>query len=283
MRTDYHRFRSGTSECVSLCDGSVDYDLGSMVTNAPLPDVVAALQARGLPTDAITTPYSFVCVDAGEHRVLVDMGAGDLAPTTGRLLESMHGAGLTPDDIDAVFITHAHPDHVGGALNAAGEPVFAKADFFMCKAEWDFWFSDEAMVRPGEWFVDYARRNLAPLKEKMVLLEREEEVLPGVSVLFAPGHTPGHMAVSFASEGQRLLCAGDTVLLPLHLEHPDWLPTFDVLPEPAAASKQRIFDLAASTGSLVLGQHFPPFPNLGHVAKMETGWQWQPVEDDRLE
>ena len=280
MRADYHRFRLGTSECVSLRDGSLDYDLGSMVTNAPLSDVAVALQAHGLPTDVITTPYSFVCVEAGAHKVLVDMGAGDLAPTTGKLLESMRGAGLTPDDIDAVFITHAHPDHVGGALDAEGEPVFAKADFFMCKVEWDFWFSDEAAVRPGEWFAEHARRNLAPLKQRMVLLEREEEVLPGVSVLFAPGHTPGHMAVSFASDGQRLLCAGDTVLLPLHLEHPDWLPAFDVLPGPAAASKRRIFDLAAASGSLVLGQHFPPFPNLGHVAKTESGWEWLPIADD---
>lgn len=281
MRTDYYRFQLGESECVSLCDGSVDYELESMVANAPRSDVVAALRAHGLPTEVITTPYANLCVDAGEHKVLVDMGAGDLAPTTGRLLESMHNAGITPADIDAVFITHAHPDHVGGALNAEGEPVFANANYFICKAEWDFWFSDEAMVRPGEWFADYARRNLAPLKEKMVLLEREDEILPGVSVLFAPGHTPGHMVVSFASDGERLLCAGDTVLHPLHLDHPDWLPTFDILPEPAAASKQRIFDLAASTGSLVLGQHFPPFPNLGHVAKKEIGWKWQPIETER--
>ena len=109
----------------------------------------------------------------------------------------------------------------------------------------------------------------------------EEEILPGVSVLFAPGHTPGHMAVSFTSDGERLLYSGDTVLHPLHLEHPDWLPVYDILPEPAAASKKRIFDWAASTQSWVLGQHFPPFPNLGQVVKKEIGWEWQPIANDR--
>jgi glyoxylase-like metal-dependent hydrolase (beta-lactamase superfamily II) len=259
----------------------MDYKLEEMVTNAPRSDVVAALQAHRMPTEVITTPYAYLYVNAGKHKILVDMGAGSLAPTTGRLLESMHDAGLTPEGIDAIFITHAHLDHVGGALNNMGEPNFANANYFICKVEWDFWFSEQAMVRPGKGFTNYARQNLGPLKEKMVLLEREEEILPGVSVLFAPGHTPGHMVVSFISNDERLLCTGDTVLHPLHLEHPDWLPIYDILPEPAAVSKHRIFDLAASTRSWVLGQHFPPFPNLGHVVKKEIGWEWQSIGNDR--
>jgi glyoxylase-like metal-dependent hydrolase (beta-lactamase superfamily II) len=279
--TGYYRFQLGSYKCISLWDGNVDYKLESMVANAPLSDVAAALQADGLPTEFITTPYAYLYVDTGQYKILVDMGAGNLTPNTGKLLESMQDAGLSPKEIDTIFITHAHPDHVGGALDHDDKPVFTNADYFICKVEWDFWFSEEAMTQPGEWFTNYARQKLAPLKEKIVLLEREEEVLPGVSVLFAPGHTPGHMAISFTSDGERLLYSGDTVLYPLHLEHPDWLPIYDILPEPAAASKHRIFDLAASTQSWVLGQHFPPFPNLGHVVKKEIGWEWQPIGNDK--
>ena len=162
------------------------------------------------------------------------------------------------------------------ASSAIALRKFADASYYMWQVEWDFWFSQEAPARAGEFFTEIARQRLTPLQDKMTLLEKEGEVLPGVSVLFAPGHTPGHMVVSFASDGERLLYTGDTVLHPVHLAHPDWVPVFDILPEPAAASKRRIFDLAASTGSWVLGQHFPPFPNLGHVVKKEIGWEWRP-------
>lgn len=69
--------------------------------------------------------------------------------------------------------------------------------------------------------------------------------------------------VSIRSGGERLLYVSDTVLYPLHLEHPDWLPVYDIVPEEAAASKRRIFDLAAEEQAWVIGQHFPPFPSLG--------------------
>ena len=278
MRTGYYRFQLGSNECISLYDGSGDYKLEQMVANAPRSNVEAALQARSLPTQVITTPYTFLYVLTGKHQVLVDIGAGDLLPTTGQLLQSMHNAGITPESIDSIFITHAHPDHVGGALDEKGEPIFTHATYFICRAEWDFWFSEQAATQAGEWMTNFARQKLAPLKDKTVLLDHEEEILPAVSVLFAPGHTPGHMVVSFTAHDEQLLYTGDTVLQPLHLEHPDWLPVFDIVPDLAAASKRRIFDLAAATDSWVIGQQFPPFPSVGHVVKKDIGWEWRPIE-----
>ena len=278
MDTEYYRFQLGSFECVSLYDGFHDYELEQMFTNVPRPDVEIALQAHGFSSKAVTTPFTFLYVNTGKHRILVDIGAGDLLPTTGKLLQNIHNAGITPDSIDSVFITHAHPDHGGGALNDKGEPVFAHANYYICRTEWDFWFSEQAAIQPGGWMTEFAREKLTPLKSKTLMLEREEEILPGVSVLFAPGHTPGHMVISFASNGERLLYVGDTVLHPLHLEHPGWLPVFDILPESAASSKQHVFDLAASTQCWVMGQQFPPFPSLGHVVKKDIGWEWQPIE-----
>ena len=278
---DSYGFQLGDFECVALCDGGAEYAIESMVKNAPRDQVELYLQSQGLPTDRIATPYTYLYVNTGRQKILVDMGAGNLLPTTGRLLQNMESAGITAESIDIVFISHAHPDHVGGALHENKDLVFGNAQYLLWRKEWEFWFSEQAIQIVDQSFITFARQKLTPLQDRMVLLEQEEEVFPGVKVIFAPGHTPGHMVVSFTSRGEQIMYTADTVLHPLHLERPDWVPIYDILPEIANTSKHRIFDLAAQTNSLVLGQHFPPFPNLGHIRKQEAGWIWQPIGTKR--
>jgi glyoxylase-like metal-dependent hydrolase (beta-lactamase superfamily II) len=280
MNYGYYRFGLGEFDCLSLSDGSVDYPLKNFFANVPIEQVEEALQQRNLPVEYVTTPYTYLYVDTGTHRALVDMGAGALAPSTGKLLHSMQAADLDPAEIDTVLITHAHPDHIGGTLDERGRPVYTNAHYYIWKGEWEFWFSERAEAKTPAHFVTIARDNLEPLRDRVTLLDREGEVVPGIGVLFAPGHTPGHMVVSVSSGGERLLYIGDTVLYPLHLEHPDWLSIYDIVPDQAEPSKQRIFDLAAEQGTWVIGQHFPPFPSLGHVVKRGRGWQWRPIETE---
>ena len=278
MAEGSHRFTVGDYECVALSDGSVDYAPERFYANAAPADVEEALRSRGLPTEHVTTPYSYLFVNTGTNQVLVDMGAGNLAPSTGRLLTHMADAGLQPQQIDTVVITHAHPDHVGGTLDDEGEPVFENAKYFMWQREWDFWFSNEAGEMAPPSHVQIARRSLEPIAEQVQFVNDEAEFLPGFRAVQAPGHTPGHLAVLITSGQERVFYISDTVLSPLHLEHPDWLPVYDILPDEAAQSKQRVFDLAAEQDLLVMGMHFPPFPSLGRVSKRGEGWLWKPSE-----
>jgi glyoxylase-like metal-dependent hydrolase (beta-lactamase superfamily II) len=295
MDTGSFRFEVGEFECVSVSDGALNYPPESFFANAPLERVEEALRQRNLPTAQIMTPYTCLFIDTGKHRVMVDTGAGSLGAhaadifpgldhstsVTGLLLENLRAAGIEPSEIDTVIITHAHPDHVGGTLDEAGRLVFGDARYFISEEEWNFWTSDAATTKAPAIMVETARRNLDPLKERMTFVGDASEVVSGIRAIATYGHTPGHIALSIASGGKQLLHVSDAVLYPLHLEHPEWTPVFDMLPEQAAASKRRIFDLAVEEDALVFAHHFPPFPNLGYARKKARGWQWQPIETNR--
>jgi glyoxylase-like metal-dependent hydrolase (beta-lactamase superfamily II) len=282
---DHYRFDLGNFHCACLLDGTYDYEPESFFANAPEEEVRHALKDRGFPVDHVTTPYTYLYADTGKNRILVDMGAGKLAPTTGKLLASMESAGIDPSEIDTVFITHAHPDHIGGMLDDQGKPNFPFARYFIWKEEWDFWFSEAAYSTAPEKFVQIARKLLTPVREKTERVKLAAEgvsVLPGAAVMAAPGHTPGHMVVELKSNGEELVYIGDTVLSPMHLEFTDWKPVYDLVPDKAASSMQKVFDRAARKGEWVVGQHFPPFPSLGHIEKKGKGWRWSLKRFDGL-
>ena len=278
-----YSFSVGTCQCTPVNDGYFSYPAAWMFANVSREDREKRLRAYGARTDEIATDYTCLLVSTGKNKVLIDTGAGKMAPSTGELLVNLEKAGARRGDIDTVILTHAHPDHVGGAVDAEGKPAFPNARYVIWKDEWEFWTSDapdlSALPLPEEvktgLLIGTARRCLLALRKQVEIVEKEAEVVPGIYLLPAPGHTPGHAAVALSSGKDAVLHIADTVLHPLLMEQPAWRTVFDLKPEQAAGTRQRLLDRAATDKTMVMAYHFP-FPTLGKVISRPTGgWRWE--------
>ncbi len=281
----------GEVECFVVSDGSFAYADPSRAffANADREELRPALERHGFDADAWDTyvsPYPCLVVRTDDRTVLVDTGAGDeLGDHTGKLRSNLGAMGIDPDDVDTVLVTHVHPDHVGGNLTDDGTRAFPNAEYLVSDSEFEFWSNDpdlsslQVPEHVTEAMVAVAENQVRPLADELRRLpETSTEIAPGVRTIPAPGHTPGHLAVEVRSAGETLLHLVDLVLLPTHVEHPEWCAAFDLDPETLAASRRRLLGRAADEQALVLAHHFPA-PGLGRVRRTESGFEWEPLAD----
>ena len=283
---EVYRFRVGAFECRALRDGTFTYPnpAALLFANAPRERLREALRGHGVRLERWgewVSPYTCLMINTGRHRVLVDTGAGNLGPDTGRLLQNLQAEGISAEEIDTVVITHGHPDHIGGNI-VKGRPAFPRAHFVMWEREWDFWTSEPSLKElkveehVKKILVTSAVNNLLPIRGQLQLLDHEGEIMPGIHAVAAPGHTPGHMALDVSSGGERMLVVADVMIHPLHLERPDWYSAVDLYPAQAIATRRRFLDRASGEEMLVAAFHFP-FPGLGRIVQEEGSWRWQPI------
>lgn len=278
-----HRFRLGDVTVTSLLDADqmIDGPWPIVGEDRDRGEVEALMRQNRLPPNRFKPGFTPVVVQTGRETVLFDTGNGEVGfvprPAGGRLAGLLERAGLAPDSIDVVVLTHCHTDHIGG-LMAAGRPLFPRARYVVGAAEDAFW-RDEARLSASPEGNEYKsarvfRSHLLPLAERTTFVKPGDTVVPGITALAAFGHTPGHLAYHVESAGQRLLVWGDCAHHEVaSLAHPEWHAFFDMDKANGAATRQRIYDMAATDGVLVAAYH-TSFPSLGYVVRQGTGYRW---------
>jgi glyoxylase-like metal-dependent hydrolase (beta-lactamase superfamily II) len=272
MDTTHYRFTLGKFECHVITDGTLV--MPDPQSKKPFnPDDMGSGQVIDILSLFIRT---------GKHNVLIDTGCGlGLKPGAGQLVPNLESSGIKTTEVDTVILTHAHPDHIGANVDAAGKPVFANARYFIHRIEWDYWINrlnrepDDPTKKPN--MLGAARRSLLPIRALYTQVEGPGDIVPGINYFLAPGHTPGGMVLVISSGKEKMLCIGDLIHHPKEFAQPDLYAQVDVVPEQAIRSRNKVFSDAVSEGTLIFGGHMP-FPGLGYVQKKGAVFSWKPIK-----
>jgi glyoxylase-like metal-dependent hydrolase (beta-lactamase superfamily II) len=222
---------------------------------------------------------AFLLERAGMY-ALVDTGSGNtMGPTLGKLPNNLRALGIAPERIETIFLTHLHPDHSNGLVDDAGNAVYPNAQVILHEVEAAFWLDRDAASGASE----RIRRNIAkaavttaPYRDRMRTV-RAGEAVPGVSPVLLAGHTPGHTGWLIQSGKDSLLIWGDLVhLASIQIARPDTGLVYDVDPQAACATRQRMFDRVAADKLTVAGAHLD-FPGFGTIVRKGTGFAFEPV------
>jgi len=272
----YYRFKIGGLDALALNDGgfAVPTANSPMGGSEPLSEKVEVLEDHFLGIDQLSLQFNVLLLNLAGKWVLVDTGAGAaFGDAGGNLVPRLKTAGIEPEQIDAIVITHMHGDHFGGLLDADGQVVFKNAELFIHGKEHDFWSGSDSDFL-GEGAVAGARKYLKAFEGKWQLVEGGDLIHGKLEVIDAFGHTPGHMMLGIDGDSERIIHMVDLVHHhALSLAHPEWPMKFDVYKEQGIATRQKVLGQFAEDRTRVFGAHMP-FPSLGHIRRKGQGYEY---------
>ncbi|MDE1934996.1 MBL fold metallo-hydrolase [Bradyrhizobium sp.] len=284
----FYRYKVGSIECTSINDGARSFPLpDNWVTNVSKDQAIAAAEAAYMPKGMVTVPFNPQLIKTGSKLVLLDCGNGISAfnatkGQVGRVLQNLAAAGIDPKSIDVVLMSHLHPDHTNGIRAADNSMAFPNAEIMVPAKDWDFWMSEEnaAKAQSNPMMKNYfanVKKIYTGIEKKVTKYDWDKEVLPGLTSIGTPGHTPGHTSFALASGNSKILISADVTNIPeFFLRNPDWHVAYGADPDLAQKTRHKFYDMAAAEKATVVGFHYP-FPAVGHVEKDGNGYRLIPI------
>jgi glyoxylase-like metal-dependent hydrolase (beta-lactamase superfamily II) len=271
----------GDATLMTLSDGGLMLPPGEPPSLDATAAEVEALFAESGFAQPELRPVTVTLLRTGDRVVLFDVGSGsNFMPTTGELPAALEAAGVTADEITDVALTHAHPDHLWGAIDEFDEIAFPNATFHVAQPEWDFWMSDDALsqVDPSrQMFVVGAKSRFEAIAEQVSFFEPGAEVAPGIESVATFGHTPGHVSYAVHAGGDSVMVVGDALTHPvLSFRRPQWRAPLDQIPEMAAETRAALLDRLSADRMRLIGYHLPE-PGIGYAEKAADGWTYVPA------
>lgn len=274
-----YRRRIGNITLTALLDGFIELD-PNMLTGADPLVTKALMDAAFLPSDKMAAPINAYVIQTGARTILVDGGASTaFGPTAGKLRVALAAAGIASADVDTLFCTHLHPDHIG-AFARYGMPVFPNAELVTSEIEHGFWLDQSNFTGAPEQVLSFAamaQDAVTAYEGKTTLIGDGAEIAAGVTAIHLPGHTPGHTGLLLSSGEDTLLLWGDIVHIgPIQFARPELTIPFDVDQRMAANTRARVLDMVSKDRVEIAGSHID-FPSFGHVERVGASFRFRPA------
>lgn len=270
-----YQFSVGDFTCATLHEGGGTVDISGLVNRYPNVSQEEIIEAFGDETKTQNSINPFY-IDNGSTKILADVGFGEARrPEMGQVEPALASIGVSAADIDIVFLTHFHGDHIAGLLTPDGKPAFPNARYITTQAEWNEWIPRwEASTQDGH------KQQLAmmrTLEDRFTWVNEGDEITTGVSVVAIPGHTLGQAGLLVESNGERVLQLVDVLHNAIQFKHTDWQFAFDSDGELGVKTRNDILQRCADEQLLTVFHHLP-FPGIGHVIKNGDSFVWQPID-----
>lgn len=284
----FKKLKLGELELFVLTDGYIhEQNLNSFAPRGTVLELKTILKDNFRPDNYIDMAMNILLVKAKNKLILFDAGMGIFADQrTGFLLKSLQKAGFSAKDITDVFISHAHPDHIGGVVDKQNKLIFPNADIFISKIEHDFWmkasikdFSNSALKAQPEFLnqiIPAVQNILKTIQPKLKYYDLNNPLYDYFSFRLAPGHTPGLTVTTITSGNEKLiyiadLIHSDVILFP----HPEWGYFGDTDLDLAIASRRELLKQLADTKTRAFAYHLP-WPGLGFTKTKSGAFEWFP-------